>query len=108
MARACKGVGACVRGERFESSCDGGFEGIDRSCSRLAQVGFDFGEGLLDRIEVRCVWQWQQQGCACGLNDFAGVFELVGGQIFEDDDIALAEGRRAEVFGIKAALLPKS
>ena len=99
----CKGVGACVLGERFGTNCDGGFEGFKSSCSRLAQEGFDFGEGRLDWIEVRCLWR-RQQGCACNLDDFAGAFELVGGLVAENDDIALAEGLRQVPRGLSVSL----
>ena len=32
-----------------------GFERIDGSCCRLAHVGFEFGEGIFDLIEVGAV-----------------------------------------------------
>ena len=78
ISRVGAGVGTFVWGDRFESIGDGGFEGVNGSC-RLAQKGFDLDEGLLDWGEVRGVWRQEQQGCACGLDDIACAFDLIGG-----------------------------
>lgn len=55
------------------------------------QERLDLGAGLLDRIEVRRVWQQEQEPCAGGLDRLSGALDLVGGQTVQDDDAAGAQ-----------------
>lgn len=52
---------------------------------------FQFGEGELDRIEVRAVRRQKAEGCPDGLERHADVRVFVDGQIVHDDDIARSE-----------------
>ena len=45
-------VGAFNRVEEVEEFADALPEGVDRALLGFAQVGFEFGDGLLDRVEV--------------------------------------------------------
>lgn len=53
---------------------------------------FEFGEDLLDRVEVRAVgWQEDKVGSS-GADSLASRFVLVAGKIVENDDLARCEG----------------
>ena len=59
--------------------------------SRGAEERFEFGEGLLDRIEVRAVRRKELQECAGLFNRDADIRLFVRGQVIEHDDIAWAQ-----------------
>src|SRR4051812_31128084 len=68
-------------------------QGAEGSCGGGAQMGFEFGEGQFDGIEVRAVgWQMQELGSTAfhGGGD-GGTF--VGGQMVGDDQIAGLQSR---------------
>src|SRR6188508_1386070 len=63
-------VGAFFRGEKVEGVADEVPEGIDSSGLSLPQQLFEFGEGHLDRIEIRAVGR-QEQEARAGVGDEA-------------------------------------
>ena len=68
----------------------------------LFEQRFEFGEGLLDRIEVGAVgWQVEQLGAAA-FDRLLDAGNLVAGQIIHDDDIARAQGRSEDLPNIGA------
>lgn len=57
-------------------------------------MGFEFGEGHFDRVEIRAVWRQKEEPCSSRLEDRLGFFAFMAGQIIEDDDIARFESWR--------------
>jgi hypothetical protein len=56
-----------------------------------AQKGFEFGKGLLDRVQIGTVgWQVKQSGTG-GFNRLADPGDLVGTEIVHDDDVATCQ-----------------
>lgn|SRR6187549_3085639 len=77
-------VGAFFRGEKVEGVADEVPEGIDSSGLSLPQQLFEFGEGHLDRIEIRAVGR-QEQEARAGVGDEAlRLFVLMARQVVED------------------------
>lgn len=72
----------------MKSSCDCFNQSIKRSSGFLAKVSLQFGDGLLDRIEVRGVW-WQVAQAGSGSFDrLPDASDFVTCQIVHDDDVA--------------------
>ena len=65
----------------------------------------DFGEGLLDRIEVGRVWRQVPESCSCGLDHLADGDRLVGAKIIHDDNVAGFERGDELLFDIGAEAL---
>ena len=86
---------ALIGGEVVEEVADAAPEGVDGALCGLAQERLQFGEDLLDRVEVRRVRRQVEEAGASGLDRAADARDLVGRQVVEDDDIA-----RASVPGI--------
>ena len=57
---------------------------------------FEFGEDLLDRIEVGAVWRQEQKARTFGPDSGPDGGLLVAGEVVEDDDVTFAE-RRAQL-----------
>ena len=53
---------------------------------------FEFGEDLLDRIEVGAVGRQEEQMRSRGADGVAGLFTLVTAEIVEDDDLTSRQG----------------
>ena len=53
---------------------------------------FEFGEDLLDRIEVRAIGRQEDAMGASGADSLAGRFTFVAAKIVEDDDFTRCEG----------------
>src|SRR5678810_226604 len=84
-------VGAFFRGEKVEGVADEVPEGIDSSGLSLPQQLFEFGEGHLDRIEIRAVGR-QEQEARAGVGDEAlRLFVLMARQVVEDHRVTLAQ-----------------
>ena len=79
--------------ELVEELADASPCGLDGSLIRLSEQGFELGEDLLDRIEVRTVWGQEQEMGAHGADSSAGGLSFVASQIVEDDDVAGLERR---------------
>lgn len=63
-------------------------QGIKRSSGEFTQQGFEFGEELLDRVEVWAVGGKEHQFGAGGFNGSLHGGSLVRAQVVHDDDIA--------------------
>jgi hypothetical protein len=57
---------------------------------------FDFGEGLLDRVEVGRVWRQVPEPCASGRDHLPDGGRLVGAEIVRDDDVAALDFKPAQ------------
>lgn len=79
--------------EEIADVADGLPEGFDGSNSFLSKEGFELGECHFDRVEIGAVRRQEQQPGASRLDSGFGPWALVGGEVVEDDDIALIEGR---------------
>ncbi len=69
-------------------------EVIEGSGGGGAQMGLEFGERHLDRVEVGTVGRQEQEPGSFLLEAFGGPCAFVDGEVVEDDDVALREGRR--------------
>ena len=70
-------VTALLRGEQIEGGTDAVIECRDRAFLGLSQVSLEFGEDLLDRIEVWAVGGLVTQFCAGRFDDLADRLDLV-------------------------------
>jgi len=61
---------------------------------------FEFGEHLLDRIEVWTIGRQENEMRAFGADGMAGCFAFVAAEIVEDHDIALGQRRGEDLGGI--------
>ena len=57
----------------------------------VSQVGLEFGEGHFDRIEIRAVGRKIAHARSAGGDQGLDAGDFVGGEIVEDDDVALFE-----------------
>lgn len=67
---------------------DGIEKGFEGSSGGFAQMGFEFGEGHLDRVQVGRVLRQEQHPCAALAYCRFGFGAFVNREIIEDDDIA--------------------
>ena len=63
-------------------------------------MGLEFGEGLLDRIEIGRVRRQIEQVGVCRHYGLANAGDLVAGQVVHDDDIAGLEAGGEDLLGI--------
>jgi hypothetical protein len=85
-------VGAFLRAEGAQDFADGRANGFDGSCAGFSQVVFEFGEQLLDRVQVRGVFR-QKDEMGAGLADRGPYrFAFVAAEIVHDDDISEPQG----------------
>lgn len=63
-------------------------EGIYGSGAGSPQMGFEFGEGHLDGIEIGAVGRREEEPRAACFEDGFGFFAFVTGEIVEDNDVA--------------------
>ena len=70
---------------------DGLPEFVDGAHGHGAQMRLEFGEGHFDGIEVGAVGRQKQQPSASLADGLFGGRAFVGGQIVQDDDIALLQ-----------------
>ena len=107
MSQNCS---ALFWGEELEAGADESPQTVDRVCRRLAQDRFEFGEELLDRIEIGTIgWQIDEH-CAARLDGLANTTDLMNADIIHDDDVAALEGRREHLFdvGLKACAVHRA
>src|SRR3954470_23239644 len=75
-------------------------EAVTGAFADLSEQRLEFGEGLLDRIEVGAVgWQVEQPGLAA-FDGLLNAGDLVAGQIIHDDNIARPQRRGENLFDI--------
>ena len=75
----------------------GAFEGIGRN---FAEHGFEFGEHLLDWIEIWAVCRKVHENGTAALNGFAHPLDLVNGYVVHEHDITSPQGRSEDLFDI--------
>ena len=88
------------RGEVWDEIADAGPEAFDGAFRVFAQVRLEFGEGLLDRIEVGRVRRQVAKRGAGLFDQAAHLFALVRTEIVHDDDVAWLKGRNERLFDI--------
>jgi len=98
-------VGAFLRAEGAQDFANGRANGFDGSCAGFSQVVFEFGEQLLDRVQVRRVFRQKDEMCA-GLAD-GGPYSLsfVAAEIVHDDDVSGPHGGDENFLDIKEETL---
>ena len=73
---------------------------LEGSFVGLAEQPLEFGEHLLDGIEIRAV-RWQEEQLGAGASDrLTNRFALVAAEVVHDDDIVGLEGRHQELLDI--------
>lgn len=77
---------------------EGAHQGGDGSLGDFAQMRFQLGKRLLDRVHVGAIGREVEQLGARGLDQLLDPRPLVGGQIVHDDNVAFREGRNEAVF----------
>lgn len=90
---------ACAFGgaEGVEELTDAFPDGFSGTLVGFSEQGFELGEGLLDRIEVRAVGR-QQEAMGAGISKgSADGLAFVTAEIVEHDDVAGAQGRDEEL-----------
>jgi hypothetical protein len=75
-------------------------DGVERSRRGFSDEAFEFGEDLLDRVEVGRVSGKKQETRPDGLDGVSHRFSFVGAEVVEDHDVAWLEGRDKELFDI--------
>ena len=73
---------------------------VDGPLGRLSQQGFELGEQLLDRIEVRAVGRKVAEARPCGLDQGGDLRSRMAGQVVHDDDVAGPEFWNEELLDI--------
>ena len=82
-----------MRIEQVADVSDGAPEGVEGARLGLSEVCFELGEDFLDRVEVGGVGRQEQEPGAPLLEAGGGPWAFVDGEIVEDDDVALVQGR---------------
>ena len=93
IARVSEVVGAFGWGEEVEEVADLAPGLLDGPGLGLSHEVLEFGEELLDRVEVGAVGRQEQQMSAGCPDGAAGGLALVAAEVVEDDDIARGQGR---------------
>jgi hypothetical protein len=91
---------AFVWAEGGQAFSDPGPKALDGSLSGVAQEGLEFGEGVLDRIEVGTVGRKIEKPSASGFDGIADAYALVRSEVVHDDDISGLEFRDEELIDI--------
>jgi hypothetical protein len=84
-----KEASAVLWGERVESSREGGVESIQVAGGGLAQMSFEFGEGQFNGVEVGAVRRQITDAHALGRKNAGHGLYLMGGEVVEDERVAL-------------------
>jgi hypothetical protein len=95
----CGAFFGAVLGQDFTA---GGGDGFVGSSLRLSQQGLEFGEDLLDRIEIGRVFREEYKSRPGVADCLPHGLSLVRAEIVEDDDVAWLEGRDEELLDIGA------
>jgi hypothetical protein len=87
-------VPAFVGGVKVADIADGTPEVVDVPGLDAPEMGFEFGEGHFDWIEIGTVRRQEHEPGAALLEERLGSLAFMARQIVEDDDVAGAQGRR--------------
>jgi len=72
---------------------ESGDEALEGALSGLTQVGLKFGEGHFNGVEIGAVGRKVKQGGPGGLDGELDAFDLVGGEVVADDQVAREQFR---------------
>lgn len=86
-------VSAFGWGEEITDISDGLPEGVEASGGDASEMGLEFGEGHLDRVEIGTIGRQEEEPGASVGEALGGAVAFVDGEIVEDDDVALRQGR---------------
>jgi len=78
--------------EERADAANGLFEGVIGSGLGCAHMGFEFGEGHFDGVQIGTVGRQEQEPSALCFEASGGCFAFVAAKIIENDHIALIEG----------------
>ena len=78
-------------GEAVESFGQGMLEFVEGASGCLTQVGFEFGECQFDGVEIGAVRRQVTHAGSLGRDEFSDALHFMGGEVVEDDDVALLE-----------------
>ena len=92
---------ALVGREEFKRDGDEAADLLVASGTGRAQEGFQFGEGELDRVEVRAVGWQKPKVRAHSLDGGPDLGLLMGRQVVEHDDIAHAQGGHQDLLDVR-------
>ena len=79
--------------KEFADVADGFPQVVDCASFYFPEMGFEFGEGHLDGIEVWAIGRQKEEPRAYGAEDVLGFFTFVSGEIVENDDVASSKLR---------------
>ena len=99
-------IGAFVGADIHQDLPDGGADGFDGSRAGFSQMVFEFGEQLLDRVQVGGVFWKKDEMCAGVADCRAYGFAFVAAEIVHDDNVARAESRNENRFDIEQKAFP--
>ena len=88
------------RGEILETGGDDCPQILDRTGGRFAKDRLEFGEELLDRIEIRTVRREVEKNCFARLDNLAHARNLVNTDVVHDDDVAALESWSKDLFDV--------
>ena len=86
--------------EGIEGRCQGRMKIIQGAGRRLTQVGFEFGEGQFNGVEVRAVRRQVADTHTASREQPGDVLDFVGGKVVQDERVTLAQLRTEHVFKI--------
>lgn len=66
---------------------------------------FDFGEGLLDRIEIGRIWRKEPEPCAGSAEDPSNGYRFVAAKIVHDDNVTGLQSRHELLLDISPEAL---
>src|ERR1700748_3190564 len=102
VSRVCQIACAFFGREELENLADGEAYGFDGSGGGFSQEVLEFGEDLLDGVQVRRVfWQEEELG-SCRSDELAHDFASVADQGGHDHDIAGTKRREQKLLHVEA------
>jgi len=101
VSRGCEIVCAFFWRVKVDDAPNGGPEAVDGSLRGFSQQRLQFGEGVLNRIEVRTIGRKIKKLCARRLDDCADGGSFVAGQIIHDDDVSGRQFWRENFLDVK-------
>src|SRR4051812_2155909 len=93
-------VGAFGGREDVDEAADGGPKALDGAFGGLAQECFQFGEGVLDGVEIGRVRREVEQACTRRLDQGSHACPLVARQVVQDHDVAWPQCRDEDLLNI--------
>src|SRR5258708_3020757 len=98
-------VGTFVWHEGCEGLTDCGPDGLDGSCGGFAQQVLEFGEYLLDRVQVGRIFRQKEELCANRADECPHDFTFVAAEIVHDDDVTGLQGREQNLLDVNCEAL---